>query len=221
MTDETNNLINRLKRAGIVFLTVILIGTFGYVFLVDDITWFDGLYMTFVTVTTIGFAEVINLEGNTPDTPGTGTWEIIGGMGTIESPNDPNTALSGLTIGENILQWNIDNGPCGTSTDTVSILIFDPDAAVADAGEDQTALCGVPAVLDGSASTPPAANITYQWIGTPTLGDVGAVSPEAIEAGSYQLVVTNINNSCADTSEVVTVTFEFPDDANAGADAAS
>ena len=65
MNDETNNLITRLKRAGIVFLIVILIGTFGYVFLVEGITWFDGLYMTFVTVTTIGFAEVINLEGNT------------------------------------------------------------------------------------------------------------------------------------------------------------
>ncbi|MEL7252386.1 MAG: gliding motility-associated C-terminal domain-containing protein, partial [Bacteroidota bacterium] len=97
----------------------------------------------------------------------------------------------------------------------------DPDTPVADAGMDQTAGCGQPATLDGSGSTAPATNITYQWVGTPDLNDPMAVSPEATEAGTYQLIVTNTTNSCADTSEVVTVTFEFPDDANAGADAAS
>ncbi len=65
MNDETNNLLERLKRSGIAFLIVVLIGTFGYRILVEGTSWFDGLYMTFVTVTTIGFAEVINLEGNT------------------------------------------------------------------------------------------------------------------------------------------------------------
>ncbi len=97
----------------------------------------------------------------------------------------------------------------------------DPNTPVADAGGDQTAQCGIPAVLDGSGSTPPATNITYQWIGTPTLADASAVSPQATEAGTYQLIVTNASNGCADTSAVVTVAFEFPDDANAGADAAS
>ncbi len=64
MTDENNILLGRLKRSGIAFLIVILIGMFGYHFIVDGASWFDGLYMTFLTVTTIGFAEVVNLEGN-------------------------------------------------------------------------------------------------------------------------------------------------------------
>ena len=48
----------------VAFLTVLLLGMTGYRFLVEGTSWFDGLYMTFLTVTTIGFSEVVNLEGN-------------------------------------------------------------------------------------------------------------------------------------------------------------
>ena len=65
MNGELDNLLLRLKRSAIAFLIVILTGTIGYKLIVEDISWFDGLYMTFVTVTTIGFSEVVNLEGNT------------------------------------------------------------------------------------------------------------------------------------------------------------
>ncbi|MGB1031286.1 MAG: hypothetical protein ACPGWM_01665, partial [Flavobacteriales bacterium] len=79
-----------------------------------------------------------NLEGNLPDDPGVGTWTLLTGTATIDSPNDPNTEVSGLTIGENILCWTIYNGPCAEpSTDCVSIFIFDENAPNADAGDDQ------------------------------------------------------------------------------------
>lgn len=65
MNDETNILLGRIRRSGLAFLAVLFMGTAGYYLLVENISWFDGLYMTFLTVTTIGFAEVINLEGNT------------------------------------------------------------------------------------------------------------------------------------------------------------
>ena len=65
MNEETNNLLKRLKRSGIAFLAVIFVGTCGYKLIVEGISWFDGLYMTFLTVTTIGFSEVINLDENT------------------------------------------------------------------------------------------------------------------------------------------------------------
>ena len=123
--------------------------------------------------------------------------------------------------GDYTLSVVLDSPVDGCENSMVYTVVPDPDTPVADAGADQVAGCGQPATLDGSASTPPAANISYEWVGTPTLVDVNAVSPEASEAGMYQLIVTNTNNGCADTSEVVTVTFEFPDDANAGADAAA
>jgi voltage-gated potassium channel len=65
MEDKNNFPLTRLKKSGIAFLIVILIGTFGYRMLVEGTSWFDGLYMTFLTVTTIGFSEVVNLDGNT------------------------------------------------------------------------------------------------------------------------------------------------------------
>lgn len=37
------------------------------------------------------------------------------------NPNDPNTSVGGLTIGGNILLWTCDNGPCGTTSDTLVI----------------------------------------------------------------------------------------------------
>jgi len=65
MDEDTNILLRRLKRSGIAFIVVILTGMIGYTYFVEGTSWFDGLYMTFLTVTTIGFAEVVNLEGNT------------------------------------------------------------------------------------------------------------------------------------------------------------
>ena len=40
---------------------VFLLGSVGY-HLIEDISLFDGFYMTFITITTIGFREVINLS---------------------------------------------------------------------------------------------------------------------------------------------------------------
>ena len=64
MNEDIKIVYSRLGRAGLSFLLVLLIGMTGYHFIVDGTTWFDGLYMTFLTVTTIGFSEVVNLEGH-------------------------------------------------------------------------------------------------------------------------------------------------------------
>ena len=61
---EIRLIYRRFLKAGVAFMLILLAGTVGYQLLVDDLPWFDGLYMTFVTVTTIGFEEIIELEGN-------------------------------------------------------------------------------------------------------------------------------------------------------------
>ena len=45
---------------------ILAIGTIGYPLVSDKATWFDGLYMTIITVTTIGYGEVVDLQGNMP-----------------------------------------------------------------------------------------------------------------------------------------------------------
>ena len=48
---------SRIYKAAILFLTAILLGVLGYTYLFD-FSWIDGLYMTIITITTVGFSEV-------------------------------------------------------------------------------------------------------------------------------------------------------------------
>ncbi|MCH2197213.1 MAG: gliding motility-associated C-terminal domain-containing protein [Flavobacteriales bacterium] len=137
------------------------------------------------------------LEGNVPDAPGVGTWELVSGMGTIENPNDPNTALSGLTIGENIFSWTIYNGPCeDPTTDLVSIFIYDENMPEADAGDDiELCLPVSTTTLDAEAAIFPAFGTWELITGNGTIGDVN--DPNTIVSGlelGINTFVWTINN---------------------------
>lgn len=56
-----------------------------------------------------------------PIYPATCIWTWVQGNGVIAAPTDPNTMVAGLFVGDNILVWNCDNGPCGMSSDPVTI----------------------------------------------------------------------------------------------------
>jgi voltage-gated potassium channel len=48
-------------------VAVHVLGTFGYHYLTEGkYSWFDAFYMTFITVATIGFAEIIDMSSNQP-----------------------------------------------------------------------------------------------------------------------------------------------------------
>lgn len=104
-------------------------------------------------------ASTVTLSGSAVTTPAIGTWTLVSGSAVITDPNDPNTTISGLGVGEVVLQWSVDNGPCanGATTDQVSIFIFDENNPDADAGADQE-LCTPNTIttLEGSAVTFPA-----------------------------------------------------------------
>jgi len=48
----------RIIVAIILFLLIISFGTTGYVLIEKEYSWFDGLYMTMITIATVGFGEV-------------------------------------------------------------------------------------------------------------------------------------------------------------------
>jgi voltage-gated potassium channel len=55
----------RFFWAGVILIAIVLIGTVGYWFIGGrQYSFVDTLYMTVITITTIGFEEVINLSGN-------------------------------------------------------------------------------------------------------------------------------------------------------------
>ncbi|MEX1132710.1 MAG: hypothetical protein WEC15_05765, partial [Flavobacteriales bacterium] len=110
-------------------------------------------------------ATSTNLAGSAVIFPAVGTWTLLNGSGVFANPNDPNSAVNGLAIGENIFQWTVDNGPCsnGITTSTVSIFVFDEDNANADAGVDQE-LC-----TPTSTTTLTGSPVTFPAVGTWTL----------------------------------------------------
>lgn len=74
------------------------------------------------TITVIAPQTSAFLSGSpTPIYPAICWWSWVQGSGVVVDPNDPNTSVGGLTIGGNILLWTCDNGPCGTTSDTLVI----------------------------------------------------------------------------------------------------
>ena len=65
MTAMASKIYRRFAWAGAILIAIILIGTVGYWFIGGkQYSFVDTLYMTVITITTIGFAEIIDLSGN-------------------------------------------------------------------------------------------------------------------------------------------------------------
>src|SRR5689334_18522473 len=66
-TAQTGYILRLLYIALGMLFAVHLFGTVGYMVLTDGkYSWFDCFYMTFITVATIGFGEIIDMSSNQP-----------------------------------------------------------------------------------------------------------------------------------------------------------
>ncbi|MBK7482753.1 MAG: gliding motility-associated C-terminal domain-containing protein [Flavobacteriales bacterium] len=164
------------------------------------------------------------LAGSSVTFPATGMWTLSQGSGVIADPNDPNTAITGLTVGINIFTWIVDNGPCanGITTDEVRILIFDENNPVADAGADQERCTpNTSTFLEGSAVTTPAVGTWVVVSGTAVVVDINDPHSAVIDlsVGETVLEWRVSNGPCANgnTSDQISI-FLF-DDGNPDADA--
>jgi len=165
------------------------------------------------------------LNGNSIIFPSEGTWTLLSGTAIISDIHDPNASMTGLTIGENIFEWTVENEPCNTTTDIVSIFIYDNTQFDADAGPDQE-LC-LPTTstsMSGSDYTFPGSGLWTLIQGTATIEN--PVSPTTnitgLEVGENIFVWTILNGPCANplTTDTVSI-FLFDDNAvvaNAGDD---
>lgn len=62
--EEIRQLRGRLVPAALALLIVLAVGAIGYRALVPGTTWVNAIYMTFITLTTVGFGEVVDLSGS-------------------------------------------------------------------------------------------------------------------------------------------------------------
>ncbi|MEZ5172668.1 MAG: hypothetical protein R2850_03975, partial [Bacteroidia bacterium] len=53
-----------------------------------------------------------------------GTWSLVSGSGTIATPGNATTTVSGLAAGANVFRWTVSGGSCGTASDDVTITRF-------------------------------------------------------------------------------------------------
>lgn len=75
--------------------------------------------------TTLWLVNSVQLRAD-PPTAGIGTWTVIGGSGRIDEPNNPNSTVFELSMGdENEFRWTVtngeDEGTCTTSNDVTIV----------------------------------------------------------------------------------------------------
>ncbi|MGE0561788.1 MAG: GEVED domain-containing protein [Flavobacteriales bacterium] len=95
----------------------------------------------------LGCANSTTLAGNNPS-PYTGLWTFVSGSGTITSPGQYNTTVTGLGGGANTLRWTVSSGACAVSDDVV----LTRSVTYANAGQDQ-GICTNSATLAGNNPT--------------------------------------------------------------------
>ena len=141
---------------------------------------------------------------------GTGSWSIVSGTGgTITTPTSPTSTFIGTAGTAYVLRWTISNAPCTASTDDVNIEL-NQNPTVANAGIDQTGLCGV-TTTTLAANTPAVG--TGAW--TITSGAGGTIttptSPTSTFTGiagtAYTLRWTITNAPCTPSTDDVDITF--------------
>jgi len=66
-----------------------------------------------------------SLDADTPGENITGGWSVVSGSGHFADSNYAKTTVSNLAVGENILQWAVNNGVCPPASDNLSITVHD------------------------------------------------------------------------------------------------
>ena len=136
---------------------------------------------------------------------GTGVWTVISGSGTITNSASPTTTITGLGVGANVFQWEIDNLPCPPTTSQVTITQVAPPT-VAAAGPNQS-ICVNNATLAGN--TPVIGTGVWTLVsGTGTI--TNPTSPNSTVTGltvGTSVFQWEIDNApCPATTSQVTIT---------------
>jgi hypothetical protein len=152
--------------------------------------------------------SAVNLQGNNPVVGG-GTWFILSGAGTLADSSQPNTLVSNLGIGENLLVWTLENGACDSDQDTVKI-VRELSPGISLAGEDQE-VCGNTITLN--ANFPAVGTGTWNKLsGNGSLSD--SLNPLAQLNGGDNTIIRLEwliqNGSCPPSRDTVQLSFFSP-----------
>ncbi len=154
--------------------------------------------------TQVGCSSSFTMAGNTA-TIGTGTWTLVSGAGTITTAGSPTTTITGVGLGANVFMWTIDNAPCPSSTDTVTLInTGGPTTSVA--GTNQT-VCSTTATLAGN--TPTVGTGLWTLVsggGTITTPSSPTSGVTGLGVGPNVFMWTISNPPCTPSTSTVTIT---------------
>ena len=74
---------------------------------------------------TLQYVFQIRMSAEEPKFHEEGKWTIATGSAVFEDDSDPNTLITGLGLGENILLWSVSDGICPASEDFISVKVSD------------------------------------------------------------------------------------------------
>lgn len=149
-------------------------------------------------------SDSATLGGNSI-TVGQGMWSLIGGSGTIASPNSANSTVTSLGFGPNTFRWTSTNGNCPALFDDV-VITRDQEPTQAAAGANQS-ICDTMAIMSGNA--PSVGTGTWAVIsgsGTPMSPNNPNSTINGIGVGTNLVTWTISNGTCpvsVDTVEVI------------------
>jgi gliding motility-associated-like protein len=164
------------------------------------------------------------LDASIPSNNGTGEWNIISGGVQFSDIYDPQSGITNINGGENILVWTVRSqfNACVTTSDTV-IILRDITPEPADAGTDRGVCDSAGIFLYGNPVSAGGSGLWSVLSGGSVITDPG--SPQTRVNGltyginQFRWEITSQYGICSSSSDIVNITRdEAPDPAYAGAD---
>ncbi|MBC7488036.1 MAG: immunoglobulin domain-containing protein, partial [Cytophagaceae bacterium] len=146
-----------------------------------------------------------NITSTTLAAAGSGTWTTTSGSGVVTNPTNPNSAITGLTVGgTTVLTWTVTAGAC-SGTDQVSITVSAP--ATGSAGTNQSFCTATTTTLSATG--------TGTWATTSGTGVVtSASSPTSgvtgLTVGASSVFAWTVTNGACTNTTSVTVASNAP-----------
>jgi|MDSW01.1.fsa_nt_gb gliding motility-associated-like protein len=146
--------------------------------------------------------DFTTLNANSIQNTETGIWTIISGNGNFITPNNPNTQVTNLSLGENIFEWTVEDA-CNSVSSQVAITFQNTTNTIQSISNYNGFNISCPQTSDGfieittTGGYPP---YSFNWSG-PNSFSSSAQNIYNLEAGMYDCVVTD-QLSCESTISI-------------------
>ena len=151
----------------------------------------------------------------TTPTTGAGSWSLLSGTGSIITPTNSSSQITGLGTGTNNFVWTVSNGVCTAATSTATI--FRDIQPTANAGANQT-ICAVNATMAATIPTTGAGSWSLlSGTGSIITPTNSSSQITGLGTGTNNFVWTVSNGVCTAATSTVVVVRDIQPIANAGA----